>query len=97
MTESLRIGGIDISIRVFHLPGADKEGNRLFRQKLERRNLALYVKNLPRCLIVMEACGGSNHWERTFTEMGQEVKLISARFLKPSERPTRMRELSRRC
>ncbi len=35
------------------------------------------------CLIGMEACGGSNHWARTFIKLGHNVKLMSPQFVKP--------------
>ncbi len=81
--DTLKTVGIDISKRVFHLHGADSNGKLVFRQKLVRKDLQHYVGKLPRCLIVLEACGGSNHWGREFKKMGHEVKLISARFVKP--------------
>ena len=80
---TLHIVGIDISKRVFHLHGADHNGNKLIRHKLFRKELLKYVEKLPRCLIVMEACGGSNHWGREFTKIGHTVKLINAKFVKP--------------
>jgi transposase len=35
------------------------------------------------CVIGMEACGGSQHWARSLQKLGHEVKLLSARMVKP--------------
>mgnify|MGYP001253043149 CR=1 FL=1 len=37
----------------------------------------------PRCLIAMEACGGAHHWEREFTALGHEIRLIPPSYVKP--------------
>ncbi|MGU4703691.1 IS110-like element ISBcen5 family transposase, partial [Burkholderia cepacia] len=34
------------------------------------------------CLIGMEACGGAHHWARQLTQMGHEVRLMPAEFVK---------------
>lgn len=79
----LAILGIDISKTVFHLHGVDEKGKQVLRKKLKRAELKACVANLPKCLIAIEACGGSNHWGREFRKLGHEVKLISPQFVKP--------------
>lgn len=34
-------------------------------------------------LVVMEACGSSSYWARTFLQMGHEVRLVPAQHVKP--------------
>ena len=41
------------------------------------------ITNINPCLIVMEACAGSNYLARTFRKFGHEVKLIAPQFVKP--------------
>jgi transposase len=48
------------------------------RSQLERR-----VANIPRCLIGMEACSGSHHIGRQLAEIGHDVRLIPAQYVKP--------------
>lgn len=75
--------GIDLAKNVFQLHGADTAGKVVMKKTLTRNKLAGFIANLPPCRIVMEACGGANHWARKFKEFGHEVKLISPQFVKP--------------
>lgn len=33
--------------------------------------------------MALEACGGSHHWARKLTELGHDVRLILAQYVKP--------------
>lgn len=74
---------IDLAKSVFQLHGADERGKPLLRKQVKRAKLAETIQKLPKCRIVMEACGGANYWARRFREMGHEVQLISPQFVKP--------------
>ena len=80
---TISILGIDIAKNTFQLHGTDCAGNPTLRKRLPRVKLAAFVANLPRCLIVMESCGGANYWARVFQSSGHSVKLISPQFVKP--------------
>lgn len=75
--------GIDLAKTVFQLHGVDSVGKVVLTKRLTREKLLGFVANLPKCLIGMEACGGSNYWAREFEKLGHEVKLISPQFVKP--------------
>jgi len=75
--------GIDLAKNIFQLHGADNRGNAVLKKTLTRNKLAEVIANLPKCRVVMEACGGANHWARKFVEYGHDVKLISPQFVKP--------------
>ena len=75
--------GIDIAKNVFQVHGVDHVGRKMISKAVTRKKLPEFINQLPRCLIGMEACGGSNYWGQKFTEMGHEVKLISPQFVKP--------------
>ena len=75
--------GIDLAKNIFQFHGADSKGKTVLRKQLSRKRLCEFVVNLPKCTIVMEASGGSNHWARKFSSYGHEVKLISPQFVKP--------------
>ena len=75
--------GIDIAKNVFQLHGVGKKGEVLLKKRLARSQLMPYIKTLPACMIVMEACGGANHWCRQFSSHGHQVKLISPQYVKP--------------
>lgn len=75
--------GIDLAKSVFQLHGVDCSGKAVLKKKLSRDKLMSTIAQLPACRIVMEACGGANHWAREFKKLGHEVKLISPQFVKP--------------
>lgn len=75
--------GIDIAKNVFQLKGVDKHHKEVFKKRLSRSKLESFVGSLPRCTILMESCGSSNHWGRTFSKLGHEVKLISPQHVTP--------------
>ena len=75
--------GIDLAKNIFQLHGADSRGNPVLTKTLTRNKPTKAIANLPKCRIVMEACGGANHWARKFREYGHDVKLISPQFVKP--------------
>ncbi|MCK5814281.1 MAG: IS110 family transposase [Cocleimonas sp.] len=79
----IKVLGIDLAKNSFQLHGIDKEGKTIFKKKMTRKQLTLFIANLPPCLIGLEACGGSHHWVRTFTEFGHNVKMIAPQFVKP--------------
>jgi len=75
--------GIDLAKNSFQLHGVDKQGNRVLKKKLSRKQLVAFIAQLPPCLIGLEACGGAHHWVRVFSELGHTVKMIAPQFVKP--------------
>ena len=75
--------GIDIGKNTFHLVGFDQRGAIILQQKVSRGQLERRVANIPRCLIGMEACSGSHHIGRQLAEIGHDVRLIPAQYVKP--------------
>ena len=49
---------------------------------MKRANLLNEIRQHPKALIAMEACGSSHHWTRTLTTMGFTVRLIPAQHVK---------------
>lgn len=81
--KRISILGIDLAKKVFQLHGMDERGKAIRKERVQRNKLQETIANMPKCLIAMEACGGSNYWARTFQKYGHEVKLISPQFVKP--------------
>jgi len=75
--------GIDIGKTWFHLIGCNRAGTPVSRHRLNRGKLMQFIANLPRCLIGMEACPGSQHFARAFQSHGHDVRLIAPKFIKP--------------
>lgn len=75
--------GIDVGKTVFHLIGFDKRGAIVLRVKLSRAQLARRLSDTPRCLIGLEACAGSHFIARQLADLGHDVRLIPAQYVKP--------------
>jgi hypothetical protein len=50
---------------------------RIIRKKLRRSELLEFFKELPPCLVGMEACGTAHHWGRELTALGHDARLAS--------------------
>jgi transposase len=80
---SIALLSIDLAKNIFQLHGADERGRQTLSRRVSRGKLLETVISLPRCRIVMEACGGAHYWARKFTGMGHHVQIIAPRFVKP--------------
>jgi len=77
--------GIDIAKSVFHLHGTNKQGKVALKKRLRRDRLLAFMKNLPPCLVGMEACGGAHYWARKFQGYGHTVKLMAPQYVKTNK------------
>jgi len=75
--------GVDIAKRVFQLHWLEPQTGEIVALQLKREKFLEHFANRSSCLIGMEACGGSQHWARSLQRLGHEVKLLSARMVKP--------------
>ena len=75
--------GVDIAKRVFQLHWVEPETGEIVALQLKREKFLEHFANRSKCLIGMEACGGSQHWARSLQQLGHEVRLLSARMVKP--------------
>ena len=75
--------GLDIAKYAFHVHGADASGHALFSKKISRGKLLEFFAGQPRCLVVLEACGGAHHWARELMRLGHEVRLIAPAYVRP--------------
>ena len=81
--ENIYVVGIDLAKEIFQIHGNDKHGRCVGKKRLTRKKLPEFLVNLPKCIVAMEACGGSSYWARKSLAAGHEVKLISPQFVKP--------------
>ena len=79
----IKVLGIDLAKRSFHLHGVDGDGRQVLSKKLTRARLSEFVANLPPCTVAMEACGSAHYWARKFRRYEHEVRLIAPQFVKP--------------
>lgn len=74
--------GVDIAKNVFQVHYVDMETGEVINKPIKRAKFLEFFAKRPPCLIGMEACGGAHHWARKFREMGHQVRLMQARFVK---------------
>ena len=82
VAKIMRIG-LDIAKNVFQVHGVDVEGNVVLRRRLRRVEVLTFFAGLPRCLVGVEACSASHHWARELSQIGHEVRMMPARYVKP--------------
>jgi transposase len=75
--------GIDLAKNVFQVHGVDSAGQTVLRKRLRRAQVAVFMAQLPPCVVGLEACCGSHHWARVLERLGHRVKLIAPQFVKP--------------
>lgn len=82
MGEVITIG-LDIAKSVFHAHGADAAGRQVFSRRIARGKVLEFFGSQPRCLVALEACGGSHHWAHGLAALEHEVRLIPPAYVKP--------------
>ena len=80
---SVAVLGIDLAKHVFQLHGVDEDGRAVVTRRVSRAKLAETVVQLAPRVVAMEACCGAHYWGQRFRELGPEVRLIHARFVRP--------------
>jgi transposase len=76
------IVGVDIAKNVMQVHWVDQETGEVVNRPVKRAAFLEYFANRNACLIGMESCSGSQHWARRLIEMGHQVKLVPAKFVK---------------
>lgn len=80
---NVRIIEIDIAKRIFQFHGVNKNGKTVLKRRLMRDQVLTFMANQPKCLVGIEACGGTNYWARELSKLEHEVKLMAPQFVKP--------------
>jgi len=75
--------GIDLGKTWFHVVGLDSSGKPVKKGKFNRSGVRAFFVNVPRALIGMEACPGSQWLARKLQALGHDVRIIPAQFVKP--------------
>jgi transposase len=88
--------GIDLAKRVFQLHGVDARGRPVVSKRVSRAKLAEAVVRLAPRVVAMEACCGAHYWGRRFRDLGVEVRLIHARFVRSLREERQERRAGRR-
>lgn len=75
--------GIDIGKTVFHVVGMDGKGMPVQKAKFRRDTLIQFFVQAQPTLVGMEACPGSQWLARKLRDLGHDVRIIPAQFVKP--------------
>ena len=75
--------GLDLAKNMFQVHGADGAGRAVLRKKLRRAQVLEFFRQLPSCVVAMEACGGAHYWGREIDMLGHEVRLVPPAYVKP--------------
>jgi len=81
--QEVKVMGIDLAKRQFHVHGVDVGGRKVLSKKFSRQKLKEYLVTLLPCTVAMEACAGAHYWGRLLRSYGHEVRLIAPQFVKP--------------
>ena len=74
--------GLDLAKHVFQLHGVDAEGATVLRKQLRRAQVLAFFSRLPPCLVGLEACATAHYWGRELRELGHDVRLMPAQYVK---------------
>lgn len=74
--------GLDLAKNVFQVHGADSAGTAVLKKAVRRAQVLAFFRDLPHCLIGMEACAAAHHWARELTALGHEVRLMPPQYVK---------------
>ena len=74
--------GVDLSKSVFQLSIADETHSAIARRRLSRAQFLRWLATNKPAHLVMEACGTSHYWGRTARELGHQVTLLHAGYVK---------------
>lgn len=55
----------------------------MIRRQLRRSEVLKFFRELPACLVGMEACGTAYYWGREIAALGHTVKLMPPAYVKP--------------
>lgn len=75
--------GLDLAKRVFQVHWVNEQTGEITREKLKRAQMLEYFANREASVVAMEACGSAHYWGRQLVQLGHEVRLISAQFVRP--------------
>jgi len=75
--------GLDLAKRVFQVHAVDEQSGEIHREQLKRGQVLQYFANRQASVVAMEACASAHYWARQLVQLGHEVRLISAQFVRP--------------
>ena len=81
--------GLDVAKQIFQVHGVSADGKVTVKRQLRRSQMLGFFGKLTRCVVGLEACGGSHFWAREIRAFGHDVRLIPPAYVKPYGAPRR--------
>ena len=75
--------GTDLGEAACDVVAMDERGKVVARRRLSRAKLVAWLGNLPPARIGLEASCGAHHLARRLSELGHEVRLMPAQYVRP--------------
>jgi transposase len=75
--------GLDVAKQIFQVHGVSADGKVTVKRQLRRSQMLGFFGKLTRCVVGLEACGGSHFWAREIRAFGHDVRLIPPAYVKP--------------
>jgi transposase len=69
--------GVDLAKNYIQIHGADSQGRCVLKKRIHRDDFLTFMAKLPKCVVGMEACGGSNYWATQLNRIGHCAKIMS--------------------
>jgi len=81
--EKHNVVAVDIAKAVFELAVSREAGRVCDRRRLSRGAFLVYLAQVPKGTVVMEACGSAHFWGRKIQELGHDVVLLPPHQVRP--------------
>jgi transposase len=75
--------GIDLGKNSGSLAALDGKGAVVKRWRMRRASIVAFAKDLPPCIIAMEACCGAHHLGRLLAKQGHQIRLMAPEYVRP--------------
>lgn len=75
--------GLDVAKRVFQMHWVDAETGEIVNRRFGRDELIKFLSQRVAGRVALEACGSGHWWARKIRELGHEVVLLHAKFIRP--------------
>jgi transposase len=75
--------GLDVAKQIFQVHGVSADGKVTVKRQLRRSQMIGFFGKLTRCVVGLDACGGSHFWAREIRALGHDVRLIPPAYVKP--------------
>src|SRR5438309_1022226 len=75
--------GIDLGKNSCSLAALDGKGAVIKRWRMRPASIVAFAKDLPACMIAMEACCGAHHLGRLLAKQGHQIRLMAPEYVRP--------------